>query len=49
MEQLGNTLPRLLCSLVHKFGKKDVDNFDEFIKELKRPDKDGGRTLCFCG
>jgi len=35
MEQLGNTLPRLLCSLVHKFGKRDVDNFDEFIEELK--------------
>jgi type I restriction enzyme R subunit len=35
MEQLGNTLPRLLCSLVHKFGRRDVDNFDEFIEELK--------------
>ncbi|MGO9139719.1 MAG: type I restriction endonuclease subunit R [Syntrophales bacterium] len=35
MEQLGNTLPRMLCSLVHKFGKKGVDNFDEFIEELK--------------
>jgi type I restriction enzyme R subunit len=35
MERLGNTLPRILCSLVHKFGKRDVDNFDEFIEELK--------------
>ena len=35
MEQLGNTLPRLLCSLVHKFGRRDVENFDEFIGELK--------------
>ena len=35
MEQLGNTLPRLLCSLVHKFGRRDVENFDEFIEELK--------------
>lgn len=35
MEQLGNTLPRLLCSLVHKFRRRDVDNFDEFIEELK--------------
>lgn len=35
MEQLGNTLPRMLCSLVHKFGKKGVNNFDEFIEELK--------------
>lgn len=35
MEQLGKALPRLLCSLVHKFGKKGVDNFDDFIEELK--------------
>ena len=35
MEQLGKARPRLLCSLVHKFGKKDVDNFNEFIKELE--------------
>ncbi|MBU2621541.1 MAG: HsdR family type I site-specific deoxyribonuclease [Proteobacteria bacterium] len=35
MERLGNTLPRLLCSLVHKFGTRDVDDFDAFIEELK--------------
>lgn len=35
MEQLGKALPRLLCSLVHKFGKKGVENFDDFIEELK--------------
>jgi type I restriction enzyme R subunit len=35
MEQLGNTLPRLLCSLVHKFGRRDVEKFDAFIEELK--------------
>jgi len=35
MEQLGNSLPRMLCSLVHKFGRRDVDNFNEFIEELK--------------
>lgn len=35
MERLGNTLPRLLCSLVHKFGRRDVDDFDAFIEELK--------------
>ncbi|MGB8658774.1 MAG: HsdR family type I site-specific deoxyribonuclease [Candidatus Zixiibacteriota bacterium] len=34
MERLGNTLPRLLCSLVHKFGRRDVDDFDAFIEEL---------------
>ena len=35
MVQLGKPTPRLLCSLIHKFGKKDVDNFDKFIEELK--------------
>ncbi len=33
MEKLGQATPRLLCSLVHKFGKKGVDDFDAFIKE----------------
>src|SRR5829696_7745803 len=36
MEQLGQAKPRLLCSLVHKFGKKGVENFDAFIEELKK-------------
>ncbi len=35
MTQLGQTAPRLLCSLVHKFGKKNVDDFEQFIKELE--------------
>lgn len=35
MKHLGLAKPRLLCSLVHKFGKRDVDDFDEFIKELE--------------
>lgn len=35
MCQLGQATPRLLCSLVHKFGRKDVDNFEQFIKELQ--------------
>ncbi len=35
MAQLSQAKPRLLCSLVHKFGKKDVDNFEKFIKELE--------------
>jgi type I restriction enzyme R subunit len=36
MTQLGKATPRLLCSLVHKFGKRGVDNFDAFIEELRR-------------
>ncbi len=35
MCQLGQATPRLLCSLVHKFGKKDIENFEQFIKELE--------------
>ena len=35
MAQLGKATPRLLCSLVHKFGRKNVDDFDAFIKELE--------------
>ena len=36
MMQLGQAAPRLLCSLIHKFGKRGVDDFDAFIEELKK-------------
>ncbi len=36
MTQLGQAKPRLLCSLIHKFGRKGVDDFDAFIEELKQ-------------
>lgn len=32
---LGQAKPRLLCSLVHKFGRKNVDDFNAFIKDLE--------------
>ncbi|MEI8355658.1 MAG: HsdR family type I site-specific deoxyribonuclease, partial [Deltaproteobacteria bacterium] len=35
MTQLGQATPRLLCSLVHKFGMKGVDDFEQFIKDPK--------------
>lgn len=35
LKQLGQAKPRLLCSLVHKFGRKGVDDFDAYIKELE--------------
>jgi len=35
MYQLKQPTKRLICSLVHKFGKKDVTNFNAFIKELE--------------
>ncbi len=48
MQQLGNTTPRLLCSLVHKFGKKDVDDFEAFIKELEaQPTQTVGEIYVF--
>jgi type I restriction enzyme R subunit len=48
MCQLGQARPRLLCSLVHKFGKKDVDDFDAFIKELQaQPSQTVGEIFVF--
>lgn len=34
MQQLGQAAPRLLCSLIHKFGPQNVDNLEAFIEEL---------------
>ncbi len=48
MELLGQARPRLLCSLVHKFRQSDVDNFEQFIDELKtRPTKSVGDIYVF--
>jgi len=48
MNQLAQAKPRLLCSLVHKFGKRDVDNFDDFIEELSNsPSKTVGELFVF--
>lgn len=48
MKQLHQPLPRLLCSLVHKFGRRDVDNFEAFIKELEsQPGKAVGELFVF--
>jgi len=48
MSQLGQATPRLLCSLVHKFGRKKVDNFDAFIKELEAsPSQTVGEVFVF--
>lgn len=46
--QLSKATPRLLCSLVHKFGRRDVEDFDEFIKELEsEPSKTVGEVFVF--
>ena len=34
MTKLGQVRPRLLCSLIHKFGRKDVEDFEAYLKEL---------------
>jgi type I restriction enzyme R subunit len=48
MSQLGQAKPRLLCSLVHKFGRRDVDDFDAFIKELEaQPSQTVGEVFVF--
>ena len=48
MTQLGHATPRLLCSLVHKFGRKDVNDFDAFIRELEaQPSQTVGEVFVF--
>jgi type I restriction enzyme, R subunit len=48
MRQLAQPKPRLLCSLVHKFGKKGVDDFEAFISELEaQPDHTIGDIFVF--
>ena len=48
LSQLGKAKPRLLCSLVHKFGKKDVDDFEAYIEELEAgPTKTVGELFVF--
>src|SRR5262249_61956759 len=39
---------RLLCSLVHKFGKKGVDDFDAFIRDVQaQPSQTVGEVFVF--
>ena len=48
MSQLAQAKPRLLCSLVHKFGRKDVDDFDAYLEELKaQPSQTVGEVFVF--
>lgn len=47
-QKLGKATPRLICSLVHKFGRPDVDDFEEFIKDLEsKPSKTVGEVFVF--
>ncbi|WP_455423689.1 type I restriction endonuclease subunit R [Chloracidobacterium validum] len=48
LKQLGQATPRLLCSLVHKFGRRDVDDIDAFLKGLKeQPSATVGEVFVF--
>lgn len=48
MSQLSQATPRLLCSLVHKFGRKGVDDFEGFLSELEAgPSQTVGELFVF--
>jgi type I restriction enzyme, R subunit len=48
MKQLGQATPRLICSLIHKFGRRDVDDFEAFIKDLEaQPSPTIGEVFVF--
>lgn len=48
MRQLSQPKPRLLCSLIQKFGKRDIENFDNFIEEIKNsPSQAFGELFIF--
>lgn len=36
IEKLNTTTPWLLCSLIHKFGRKEEADYDEFIEDLNK-------------
>jgi type I restriction enzyme, R subunit len=45
---LGQARPRLLCTLVHKFGRRGVADFDAFIRELEaQPSAAVGEVFVF--
>lgn len=48
LNKLGQHTPRFLCSLVHKFGRRDVDDIDAFLKDLKgQPSPTVGEVFVF--
>jgi len=48
MRLLGQARPRLLCTLIHKFRRTGVDNFEAFIAELEsQPSKAVGEIFVF--
>jgi len=48
MSNLALPTPRLLCTLVHKFGQRGVEDWDGFIEEMKtQPSKTVGELFVF--
>jgi type I restriction enzyme R subunit len=48
LTMLSQPSPRLICSLIHKFGRRDVDDFDAFIRELEsQPSRTVGDLYVF--
>jgi type I restriction enzyme R subunit len=48
MHQLAQATPRLLCSLIHKFGRNGGENFAQFIRELEAgPSRVHGELFVF--
>ncbi len=48
MKLLGQAKPRLLCSLVHKFGRRGVRDFEAFLRELEaQPSRTVGEVFVF--
>ena len=48
MTQLGQARPRLLCSLVHKFGRRGVDDFEAYVRGLEvQPSATVGELFVF--
>lgn len=48
MAQLAQARPRLLCSLVYKFGRKDIDNFEQYLQDLSnQPSQTVGELFVF--
>lgn len=48
MRMLGQARPRLICSLVHKFGHQGGDDFDAYIRELEnQPSQAVGELFVF--
>ncbi|QRN82039.1 HsdR family type I site-specific deoxyribonuclease [Chloroflexota bacterium] len=48
LHQLGQATPRLLCSLIHKFGHRDVGDMDAFLEDMEsQPSPTVGEIFVF--